>query len=468
MPNAIGPTGLTTATRDELLTSLTASLQTIYGADIDVSSSSPDGQWLNIIIQIVLDLEDLLVQIYNTFDPDNAIGVILDQRVAINGIQRQAGTFTVTDVTIVTSQALNLYGLDQEAQPVYTVSDNAGNHFELQTSQTIASAGTYVLSFQAADPGAVLTTPNTITVPVTIVLGVTSINNPTTYTSLGINEESDAVLKVRRQKSVSQASQGYYAALFATLSNINGVTSVAIYENVTNVTDSDGVPGHSIWVIVAGTAAAADIAEAIYKKRNAGCGMKGDTTYTITRVDGQPFLVRWDDVASETLYTAFTATSIDGINPPDIAAIRSGLPLTFMPGVNEEVDINHMATLVQDIDPNCLVTNAGFSTSPTGPFTDTLSPTLKKNQFTVASANIIIIPMLMSPSSATVQVAGTQQFTALGGFGSYTWTMQVNNSGGGVSVSGLYTAGATPNVVDTVRATDTQGHFVDVLVTVTT
>ena len=134
----------------------------------------------------------------------------------------------MTNVTVTVSQALNLYGLDQTAQPVYTVADNAGNQWQLQTTQHLSTPGTYVFSFQAANPGAVLTTINTITVPVTIVLGVTSINNPTTYTTLGINEETDAALKIRRQKSVSLASQGYLAGLLAALENINGVTSAFV------------------------------------------------------------------------------------------------------------------------------------------------------------------------------------------------------------------------------------------------
>lgn len=365
MPNVIDASGLQVASQSELVTNFTTAMQTIYGSDIDLSSNTPDGQMMMIFLQAVLDLEDLLVQIYNMFDPDNAIGVILDQRVAINGIQRQAGTNTVTNITLVVSQALNLYGLDQEDQPVFTVADNAGNQFQLQTTQNIATPGTYVYSFQAAEPGAVLTVPNTITVPVTIVLGVTSINNPTAATTIGLDEESDAALKVRRQKSVSLASQGYLAALLAALENINGVTSAFVYENLTDAADGDGVPGHSIWVIVAGTAAAADIAQAIYTKRNAGCGMKGDTTYTITQVNGVPFVVRWDVVVQQPLFIKFTASSINGTDLPDLASIREQLPETFVPGVFEEVDINHMATKVQDIDDNTLVTDAGFSTGET-------------------------------------------------------------------------------------------------------
>lgn len=466
MPNSIGPTGLTTATRAELVAQMTADLQAIYGADINLDSDSPDGQWMNIIIQGALDLEDLLTQIYNSFDPDNAVGVILDQRVTINGIQRQAGTFTVTNVTIVASAACNLYGLDQTTQPVYTVADNAGNQWQLQNTQTISAPGTFIYTFQAAIPGAILTVPNTITVPVTIVLGITSINNPTAYSTLGINEETDAVLKVRRQKSVTLASQGYLAGLLAALENINGVTSAFVYENVTGTTDGDGVPGHSIWVIVAGTGAAVDIATAIYSKRNAGCGMKGSVSYVITQVDSSPFVVRWDVVTPVDLYIKFTATSLDGVNPPNIGLIRTQLAALFVPGVNEQVNINDLATLVQQIDNNTLVTSAGFSLSSGGVYTSTLTPALKNNQFAIDSDNIIILPMILNPVAIDVTTLGNQTFTALGGFGAYTYSISVNNSGGSiVAGTGVYTAGSS-GFTDTILVTDGLGNTATALATV--
>lgn len=560
MPNKLDATGLTTATQAELYTNLSTAYYAIYGSDSNLASNSPDGQWLNLIIQIVLDLQDLLAQIYNMFDPDNAIGVVLDQRVAINGIQRQPGTFTVTNITLVVSQSINLYGLDQDVQAIYTVSDNAGNKWELQTTQLGVSAGSHVYSFQAAEPGAVLTVPNTITVPVTIVLGVVSINNPTVYTTLGINEESDAALKVRRQLSVSLASQGYLKGLLAALENISGVTSAFVYENNTNATNVDGVPGHSIWVIVAGTAAPVDIATAIYQKRNAGCGMFGTQNYTIIQVDGSSFIVSWDDVIPQTLFIAFTASSINGSAQPNIAAIREGLVASFVPGVNTEVNINQLATAVQAIDSNTLVTASGFSVALTqtvvfsgiaasgtfvlnyngnasaainwndsaaaiqiklravpgltactvtgsiasgllpvtigtvsalglltatsnslqtvapAPITivfsegysNTLSPTAKNNQFIVAAADIVILPMILSPSAVTIVHSTTQLFTGLGGYGTYVYSMQSNPSGGTVNSStGLYTAGATPSTTDVVKVTDAFGNTATATVTVT-
>lgn len=533
MPNAIGPTGLTIATDAELVAAFTAAMQLIYGSDINLASDTPDGQMMNIFIQAVLDVEDLLLQINNMFDPDNAIGVILDQRVAINGIQRQAGTFTVTNVTLVTSQSVNLYGLDQSAQPVYTVADNAGHQWQLQSTQLGLSAGTTVLAFQASTPGANLTVPNTITVPVTIVLGVTSINNPTTYTSLGIDEESDAVLKVRRSKSVSLSSQGYLAGLLAALENIPGITSAFVYENVTGTTNVDGVPGHSIWVIVAGTPTVLaspawdptisynygaivssggvdyiswrnnnlnnlvsnpafwgvynPVAQAIYNKRNAAAGMFGATTYSITQIDGSVFVIFWDVVSLESIFTAFTVASLDGINPPDIAAIRaklasnSGFAGNYTPGVAEEVNVNRLSTLVQLIDSNTLVTFTsfgtpavgGFATVVGGPYTNTLSTSAKNKQITLSSANIIILPMILSPfnplsgTPVVVPSLGTKQFTGLGGFGGLVYTFDTNNSGGSISGAGLYTAGATPSVQDTIRVTDSLGNFALALIAVT-
>ena len=274
MPNQIDATGLQTASAAELIAQFTADFQAIYGTDINLNSDTPDGQMMNIFVQSVLDLEDLLTQIYNSFDPDLAIGNVLDQRVAINGIQRKAGTYTVTPISITTvlgtGGSVTLQGLNTFPNDPYTVADSSGNRWYLQTTTTISIVGTSTasLNFRAQNPGATLTLLNTITIPITIVIGVTAVNNPTTYSSLGLNEETDAQLKIRRQKSVALSTQGFLQGLLAALNNINGITTALVYENTTSVTDSNGVPGHSIWVIVGGAVDPADVANAIYELIN--------------------------------------------------------------------------------------------------------------------------------------------------------------------------------------------------------
>lgn len=490
MPNNLGPTGLTTATQAELVAQYTAALQAIFGADINLGPSTPDGQLVMLFIQSVLDLQDLLIQIYNTFDPDNAIGVVLDQRVAINGIQRQAGTFTITPVTLTISQSVNLFGLDQSVQPVYTVADNAGNQWQLQSTVTGLGTGSQVLTFQSATPGAITTVPNTITVPVTIILGVDAINNPTAYTTLGVNEESDAALKVRRQISVSLPSQGYLAGLIAALENISGVTYAFVEENNTGSTNADGVPAHSIWVIVSGSGAAADIANAIYTKRNAGCGMyasgfSGAQSYTITQVDGSPFTVYWDDVITVPLFVKFTATSLNKTTPPNIAAIRAGLVNSFLAGPGAQVNINDLATQVQAIDPNSLITSSGFSLTSGGSYTTTLTPTTKNKQFEVSSADTIILSMILAAppgvlgigyniNSSTGVVTNTTlsivhgttfTFLGLGGYGVYTYSISTSTGGTIDSSTGVYVAGTAGT--DTITVTDSLSNTATCTVTVT-
>ncbi len=574
MPNVLDGLGLETATRAELVEYFTAKYQLIYGADVNLASNTPDGQMMNIFIQSILDVQDLVVQVYNSYDPDNAIGNVLDQRVTVNGIQRQAGTYTITDIELVNTESVNLYGLDGSSDPtlepparidgneIYTVSDNAGNRWYLEETETGLSAGTHTLSFRAATPGANLTTPNTITTMVTVVLGVDSVNNPDAYTTLGENEETDAALRLRRQRSVSLASQGYQAGLLAALENITGITSAFVYENDTGTTDDDDVPGHSIWVIVAGSAEDADIAQAIFTKRNAGAGMKGDTTYVVTGEDGLPFLVRWDEVQVRNLFIKFTVASIDGVIPVAVQLIREGLPAALIPGVNETINVNQIATAVQAIDANALVTSVGLSlgdeqtmtlsgVAASGTFvvnyagdtsaainwndaigtiqtkvqaidglsealvtgsiasqslvfdlsnvgdieallfvtanslqtggavaitfaydadySNTLAPPSKRNQLVVTEDNIVIIPLSLLPVTSSVAVTETVQFTAAGGYGTLVFSLFDDNSGATIDdETGLYTAGATPSVTDTIRVTDSLGNFTDATVGVTT
>lgn len=390
MPNILDENGLEIKTATELSDYLKAQFRLIYGADINLDSDSPDGQMIGIFTQVIVDNLELINQVYNSMNPDNAIGVTLDQRVALNGIQRQGGTFSKTNVTVVTSKALTLYGLDQEVNPVYTVSDDEGNEWQLEETYIFSGADTQALSFSSSVSGQVLTSPNTITTPVSIILGVLSVNNPDVQTVIGQDEETDEELRLRRQRSTSIVSQGYLSSLLASLENISGITDAFVLENNTDATDADGIPSHSIWVIVSGSYDDIDVANAIYRKRNAGCGMKGTNEYTITQVDGTPFVVSWDDVEVVEVFIEMTLESLDGVTAPNSTAIAEQLPNLYIPSVYEKLNVNKLSSYVQQIDPNALVTSAGFSLLVSGPFTSTLLPSTKDKQFALTTANIDI------------------------------------------------------------------------------
>lgn len=473
MPNKLDGTGLTIASFQELKTQMDAGYQSIYGPNIDLSPGSQDGEMEAIYIQIVLDVENIVATAYAARDINQAVGTQLDT--LVNWIQRLGGTFTIQPISITVSQALTLYGLDQTNQPVFTVADGAGNQYQLQNTQNIGSPGTNSFVFQAAKAGAVQSAQNTITVPVTVVLGVTTINNPLTYTTLGINQETDAAFRLRALSSTSIASQGFFNSLYSVLKNTPGESTVVLYENYMDSTSPNsatpvpGIPGHCIWAIVQGVAPAATIAQAIYNQRSLGCNMKGAQSYPVLQADGTTFTVFWDNVVTENIFIKFTATSIDGINPPKIAAIQAGLPALLIPQIGATMNINQIQAAVQEIDPNTLVTNAGLSTSSGGSYTNTLAPSAANYQFQVTSPNIIVLPMILTPSTSTaVHSTGQVQFSTLGGFGTLTYSISVNNSGGSINSStGLYSAGATHPVTDTVEVTDGLSNTATAVVSVT-
>lgn len=309
MTNTIDKTGIITDSLAEIVTGLNEDYREIYGSDIIIESNTPDGQKINIEAQLIKDMLDLIVATFNSFDPDQATGKALDQRVAINNIQRRGGTYTQQQVQVTATKSLNLVGLDG-VEPVditdaniFTVADNAGNKFYLNDSVSLTS-GVATLTFLADTIGAITTTPNTITNVVTVTQGISSVNNSSAALEVGIDEETDAALRIKRQQSTANGATGYLKSLLGVILNLDNVTEAKLFENTTNATDADGIPAKSIWVIVEG-GSAQDIANAIYAQRSLGCGMKGTQTYEITEESGVILTIKYDRPVAQNLHLRF-------------------------------------------------------------------------------------------------------------------------------------------------------------------
>lgn len=307
MPDIIDASGLQVKTATEIKQELEDGFRTIYGPDINVDQNSPDGQMIGIVTQMAVDIRELATQVYNGFNPNRAFGRTLDERVVINNIERNGGTYTITDIDLITDRTVTLQGLDANFNDIngqgYTVQDNAGNEFILIDSATL-TAGTHTLSFRARDLGRIETTIGTITNPVTVVIGVTSINNPSAPNNIGQNEEIDAQLRVRRERSPAISSNGYLNGLLGDILSLDGVTDAVLYENYTDVTDGDGLPPHSTWLIVEG-GANTEIGNAYYEKKSYGSNMKGDVEVNIVTASGGLFTAKFDRPSAEDLYIRF-------------------------------------------------------------------------------------------------------------------------------------------------------------------
>lgn len=393
MSDSFDSNGLSIKSLGDLVTELTADLQTIYGSDINVDSNSPDGQLINIIAQVAEDVRELLLQINSSFDPDQATGVVLDQRVALNGIKRNAGTYTFVDVEITVDASTSLVGLDSqigELTPtvanLYTVKDDAGTQWYLATSVTL-STGTTACSFRAAEIGNVQTTADTITTPVTIVDGVTSINNPSGATSQGENEETDAALKIRRKKSTAIISTSFLDSLTAALETLSGVVYANVRENAEDAADSYGQPAHSIWCIVQG-GSDADIANAIYAKKAPGTGMYGAVTYDITRANGTTYTVKFDREVDTDLYARFAIVLPGGSVDSSYIKAQVATNVTFSPGQDAVGD--DLTYFLKTLNSNYRITSMELS-SDGSTWTEVVLSTNPKNKFVLATSRITLL-----------------------------------------------------------------------------
>lgn len=307
MPDIIDATGLTVKTANEIKADLETGLQNIYGSDINLDQNSPDGQLVGIVTQMAVDIRELLVSVNNSFDPDRAVGTLLDERVVINNIARAGGTYTIQPVEITVDRTVTLQGLDSAFNDVngtgYTIQDDSGNQFILIDTITL-TAGMTEIDFRAKEIGLVETVVGTITNPVTIVLGVTVIDNTSAPLQIGQAQETDAQLRTRRQQSVALSSTGYLNGLLGDVLALDGVTDAKLYENYSDTIDGDGIPAHGTWLIVEG-GANTDIANIYYENKSYGSNMKGAVSVNITTASGGVFTALFDRPVSADLYLRF-------------------------------------------------------------------------------------------------------------------------------------------------------------------
>ena len=390
MPNQIDAAGIQIQTYAEIVTqivngdSVTPGLIQIYGSDINVDSNSPDGQLVNNWALSKLDNLNLIVQDYNSKDPDLAVGVALDGLSQLCGLTRQGGSYTRTEIVVTTDRNLNLNG--QDTSSPFTVSDANGNLFYLIASASLTT-GANTLNFQAAQIGFVQVVPNTLTIPVTVVLGVLSVNNPSDPYEIGQDQETDAQFRVRRQQSTALPAQGVLQALFAGLNTITGLAQAVIYENYTNSTDVNGVSAHSIWVIVDG-GSDDDVAGMIYRYRSFGCGMKGTEVVAVDQVDGTTFDIQFDRAVSQDLYIQFDLHSISG-GAIDTDAVKAYLAANYLLTIYQAADITAIAALIHQYDPDLVVSSAGVSYT-NAYYANQILPTNLYNKWVVTTANIDI------------------------------------------------------------------------------
>lgn len=386
--NYIGVNGIVTQSLPEIITDITGQFQNIYGQNINVDSNSPDGQMINILAQIKKDVLDLCVQYYNNLDTERVIGIPQQILYKLNNCIIKAYTYSYVYVNVSVSKSVNLQGLDADIENPdgvgYTVSDGNGNRWILAESQTLA-AGTHTLNFRAAELGNVTATPNTITIMETVIAGVIGVTNPANNYITGATGESDSEFRIRRNQTVSSPSQGFDDALQGQLLNLDNVTQARVYCNREDTTQN-GIPAHTVWVIVEG-GASTEIGQAIYANIPPGIPMKGTQSVQVQRPYGNTETVYYDNPTAVNLYVKMDVQLISGAIDDDY--IKSQLALQKF-DIGESAEGVNIASIVKDIvTTNGSPYNVLVSTDGTT-WAEIVTPSGLDEYFTITATNVTV------------------------------------------------------------------------------
>lgn len=295
----IDATGYHYADYPAFLAWITAQYQSIYGDDVYLEADSMDGQFLAIVAQAFYDTAVLGASVYNSFSPLTAQGVGLSRVVKINGLTRNIPSYSTAVLTIV--------GINGTVITNGVAQDSLGQLWNLPTTVTIPGGGTIAVTATSQVIGFITAASNSITKIYTPTQGWQTVNNDAAATP-GAPVEADSGLRQRDEVSTANPSLTVFEGTLGAVANVSGVTKVSDgYENDTGSTDANGIPAHTISVVVAG-GANADVAQAIQVHKTPGTGTAGDTTVLVYDSHGVPINIKFQRAVTATIGVQISLT----------------------------------------------------------------------------------------------------------------------------------------------------------------
>lgn len=311
----IDASGISAPTYAEVLEYLQQQFRSIYGADAYLGNDSQDGQFLGVLALAISDANAATIAVYNSFSPLTAQKNGLSSNVKINGISRGVSTSSQVDLLLVGQAGTQItQGLAK---------DQNGRQWALPPVVVISPSGDITVTATCTQSGDISATPGQVNEIATPVRGWQSVTNPAAAIS-GAPVESDAALRQRQQISVALPSRTVLEGTTGAVADLVGVTRVATYENDTNVTDANGIPAHSISLVVEGGSVPA-IAQAIATKKTPGTGTYGSIGQMVPDVYGNPITILFFRPAYVVIDVAITVKPLPGYSSSQASTIKQAV-----------------------------------------------------------------------------------------------------------------------------------------------
>jgi hypothetical protein len=277
--------GLVIPAETDILAGVQADMNAAFGGGLNPGLETPQGQLASSQTAIIGDKNNEVALIVNQVDPQYAADRFQDAIGRIYFLTRKPATPTAVTAT--------LGGLAGTVIPAGTFAqDTSGNTYTLSGAATIGVSGTVDAEFQNIETGPIPCAAGTLTSVYQAIPGWDTITNAADGT-MGSNVESRADFEYRRKNSVALNGKGTPQAIYAEVFSLLDVLDVYVKDNPSNVIENTGatnypIAPHSIYVAAVG-GTDADVAAAIWRKKDAGCDYNGNTSVTVTDDSGYSY-----------------------------------------------------------------------------------------------------------------------------------------------------------------------------------
>ena len=267
--------GIIVPDTDEVQTDVQNEYISVFGADLDLSPSTPQGRLIEMETLARQQAVGLCALVANQINIDYATGQYLDAIGAFYGVSRIGATQTRV--------LANISGVAGTTIPAGSIAaTDAGDRFYAENDIAIPAGGSTSGYFLSEEYGEIPCATHALSEIVTQVVGWESIDN-TTAAQIGKYVESDLAYK-KRIKNTRYTGNSLIQSIQSALNQVENVKSSFVYDNGTGSAityDGISIPAHSILIVVDGGTDAA-VASAILHKKSSGSGYTSITGQAVT------------------------------------------------------------------------------------------------------------------------------------------------------------------------------------------
>jgi uncharacterized phage protein gp47/JayE len=362
--------------RDELV----AALRSAFGPSLDFSDQSLFGQIVGILSEREMLLWELMEQVYNSQNPDAATGEALDNICLLTGTFRRSATHSIATLYLVGDSGTSVPAATQvrtsstsmvfETLATVTISTvpaawdtstnyvagdivaasngsiymcrggGAPNTYDEPSHTELFPSGSIFPSFptpgylgaawiwlgtgdayttttaRSVDTGPIVALAQDL---ITIVTGVSGLNEVINLedASIGADEGTDEDTRLLRQSELAAPGTGTINAIRAALFQASTlITNVTVFQNVDDVPDADGMPGHSVEALVRGGDDQL-IFNTLLANVAAGIKTHGNTTGAATDSEGNSHVMKFSRPVEIPIYVEITLIKDPTLYPTD-------------------------------------------------------------------------------------------------------------------------------------------------------